>query len=180
MAVARAGAAAKGVPLYKHIAQLAGNTRLVLPCPSFNVINGGAHASNPIAFQEFMILPTGASSFQEAMKMGTEVYHHLKQILSKKYRFGSQMHSRHIVVPDSRVGLFLTSLLCFCMIDVQVGDEGGFAPNLNSPATTLKVIEEAIAAAGHTGKIHLALDVAASGTRLISMHWASREAFVEM
>ncbi|PWZ17650.1 Enolase 1 [Zea mays] len=67
------------IPLYQHIANLAGNKTLVLPVPAFNVINGGSHAGNKLAMQEFMILPTGASSFKEAMKMGVEVYHHLKE-----------------------------------------------------------------------------------------------------
>ena len=66
---AQAGAAEKGVPLYKHIADLAGNSKLVLPVPSFNIINGGVHAGNALAFQEFMIMPTGASSFAEAMRV---------------------------------------------------------------------------------------------------------------
>ena len=73
LAVAKAGAAKKGVPLYQHFADLAGNKDLVMPVPSFNVINGGSHAGNALAFQEFMVLPTGASSFAEAMQIGTEV-----------------------------------------------------------------------------------------------------------
>ena len=73
LAVSKAGAAAKKVPLYQHYADLAGNKQLVLPVPSFNVINGGSHAGNRLAFQEFMILPVGASSFSEAMMMGCEV-----------------------------------------------------------------------------------------------------------
>ena len=73
LAVAKAGAARKGVPLYQHFADLAGNKDLVMPVPSFNVINGGSHAGNALAFQEFMVLPTGASSFAEAMQIGTEV-----------------------------------------------------------------------------------------------------------
>ncbi|KAF2307571.1 hypothetical protein GH714_029800 [Hevea brasiliensis] len=79
LAVCKAGAHVKGIPLYKHIANLAGNKNLVLPVPAFNVINGGSHAGNKLAMQEFMILPVGASSFKEAMKMGAEVYHHLKE-----------------------------------------------------------------------------------------------------
>lgn len=136
MAVARAGAAALSIPLYEHISRLAGNapnSPLTLPLPSFNVINGGAHASNPIAFQEFMIMPTGAKSFSEAMKIGAEVYHHLKKILHDKY------HQ-----------------------ETQVGDEGGFAPSLESPTEVLSVIEEAVESAGHSGKVHFAMDVAAS------------------
>lgn len=73
LAVSKAGAAAKKVPLYQHYADLAGNRELVLPVPSFNVINGGSHAGNRLAFQEFMILPLGAANFSEAMKMGCEV-----------------------------------------------------------------------------------------------------------
>ena len=79
MAVCKAGAASKGMPLYKHIAELAGNPtdKMVMPVPAFNVINGGSHAGNKLAMQEFMILPVGAVSFTEAMKMGSEVYHNL-------------------------------------------------------------------------------------------------------
>ncbi|KAJ3056035.1 hypothetical protein HDU99_007465, partial [Rhizoclosmatium hyalinum] len=78
LAVARAGAAAAGVPLYAHLANLSGNKGpFVLPVPAFNVINGGSHAGNKLAMQEFMILPTGASSFAQAMQMGSEVYHAL-------------------------------------------------------------------------------------------------------
>lgn len=73
LAVAKAGAASKKIPLYQHFADLAGNKDLLLPVPSFNVINGGSHAGNRLAFQEFMILPVGASSFKEAMQMGCEV-----------------------------------------------------------------------------------------------------------
>lgn len=137
MAAARAGASVKGVPLYEHISQLCGNapgTSLTLPLPSFNVINGGAHASSSLAFQEFMVMPTGAKSFEEAMKIGTEVYHHLKKILHDKYNQ-----------------------------EVQVGDEGGFAPAFfETPSQALSVITEAIESSGHTGKVHLAMDVAAS------------------
>ena len=78
LAISKAGAAAKGVPLYQHYADIAGNKDLVLPVPSFNVINGGSHAGNALAFQEFMIFITGAASFTEAMVMGCEVYQVLK------------------------------------------------------------------------------------------------------
>jgi enolase len=74
------------VPLYKHIAKLAGISNMTLPLPAFNIINGGAHAGNAIPFQEFMIIPTGAKSFKEAMKIGSEVYQQLKGII--KSRFG--------------------------------------------------------------------------------------------
>ena len=134
MAVCKAGAAAKNVPLYKHINDLSGNPKVILPVPAFNVINGGSHAGNKLAMQEFMILPTGASSFTEAMKMGTEVYHHLKNGIKKSY------------------GLDATA----------VGDEGGFAPNFQANEQALELINEAIAAAGYTGKIEIGMDVAAS------------------
>lgn len=134
LAVARAGAGEKGVPLYQHIADLAGNKKLILPVPSFNIINGGVHAGNALAFQEFMIMPTGASSFKEAMKMGSEVYHHLKSIIKKKYGQDA----------------------------VNVGDEGGFAPDFQSNEEGCVLITEAIKAAGHEGKIAIAMDCAAS------------------
>merc|ERR1719191_1857007 len=89
LAVSRAGAAAKGLPLYKYIAELAGNTDLVLPVPAFNVINGGSHAGNQLAYQEFMILPTGAKTFAEAMRMGAETYQHLKKICIKEFGQGA-------------------------------------------------------------------------------------------
>ncbi|MCO5572940.1 hypothetical protein L7F22_026701 [Adiantum nelumboides] len=81
MAVCKAGAAEKEVPLYQHIADVAGNARLVLPVPAFNIINGGSHAGNKLAMQEFMILPIGAESFSEALRFGAETYHHLKVLL---------------------------------------------------------------------------------------------------
>jgi hypothetical protein len=74
------------IPLYRHFADLAGvKPPFILPCPAFNVINGGSHADNRLAFQEFMLLPTGATSFSEAMKIGTETYHTLKKVIQKKY-----------------------------------------------------------------------------------------------
>lgn len=86
IAVVEAGAAQKGVPVYQHLAELAGvKPPYVLPCPAFNVINGGSHAGNKLAFQEFMLLPTGAESFTDAMKIGTETYHTLKKVISAKY-----------------------------------------------------------------------------------------------
>jgi len=86
IACVEAGAAEKGVPVYQHLAELAGvKPPYVMPCPAFNVINGGSHAGNKLAFQEFMLLPTGASSFTEAMKIGTETYHTLKKVISAKY-----------------------------------------------------------------------------------------------
>lgn len=134
LACCKAGAAQKGVPLYRHIADLAGNTKVVLPVPAFNVINGGSHAGNKLAMQEFMILPTGAQTFREAMRMGSETYHHLKAVIK------------------GRFGLDATA----------VGDEGGFAPNIQDNKEALEMIQEAINKAGYTGKIEIGMDVAAS------------------
>merc|ERR1711910_259785 len=134
MAVCKAGAAHKGVPLYRHIADLAGQKDVVMPVPALNIINGGTHAGNKLAMQEFMILPTGASSFSEAMKMGSETYHHLKAAIKAKY------------------GLDATA----------VGDEGGFAPNFQNNMEAINLCVEAIEKAGYTGKIKIGMDVAAS------------------
>ncbi|GAA5863846.1 hypothetical protein JCM3774_001176 [Rhodotorula dairenensis] len=134
-AVAKAAAAEKGVPLYVHLADLAGvKAPYILPVPAMNVINGGSHAGNALAFQEFMILPTGAADFDEAMQMGTETYHALKSVIKKKY------------------GIDATN----------VGDEGGFAPNVQGAEESLDLLTEAIKNAGYTGKIQIGLDVASS------------------
>jgi enolase len=131
MAVSRAAAAALGLPLYRY---LGGTNACILPVPMMNIINGGAHADNNVDPQEFMIVPAGARSFAESLRMGTETFHALKGVLKKKG--------------------YATS----------VGDEGGFAPNLKSSEEALDVIMEAIKKAGYEpGKqIYLALDVAAS------------------
>jgi len=134
LAVAKAGAAEKGVPLYQHFAELAGNKKLVLPVPSFNVINGGSHAGNALAFQEFMILPVGASSFTEAMIMGCETYATLKTVIKKKYGQDA----------------------------CNVGDEGGFAPNIGSNYEGVELLMEAIKQAGYEKEMRIGMDVAAS------------------
>merc|ERR1711879_321957 len=134
MAVCKAGAAHKGVPLYRHIADLAGIKDVVMPVPALNIINGGSHAGNKLAMQEFMILPTGAANFSEAMKMGSETYHHLKSAIKKKY------------------GLDATA----------VGDEGGFAPNFQNNGEALELLVEAIKKSGYEGKIMIGMDIAAS------------------
>jgi enolase len=134
LAVCKAGAVHKGVPLYRHIADLAGVRQVVLPVPAFNVINGGSHAGNKLAMQEFMLLPIGASSFKEAMKMGSEIYHFLKAEIKKRY------------------GLDATA----------VGDEGGFAPNIQDNKEGLDLLKTAIELAGYTGKVSIGMDVAAS------------------
>lgn len=136
MAACIAGAAAKGMPLYRHISEIAGKSSdpVTLPVPVMNVINGGSHAGNKLAMQEFMILPTGASSFREAMRMGAEVYAALKGVIKNRY------------------GLDATA----------VGDEGGFAPNIQDNGEGLDLLVAAIDKAGYTGKIKLGMDVAAS------------------
>ncbi|AGO12633.1 AaceriAER294Cp [[Ashbya] aceris (nom. inval.)] len=136
MAVAKAAAAEKRVPLYQHLADLAGSstTPFVLPVPFLNVLNGGSHAGGALALQEFMIAPTGAESFSEALRMGSEVYHNLKSLTKKRY--------------GASAG--------------NVGDEGGVAPNIQTAEEALDLIVDAIKAAGYEGKIDIALDCASS------------------
>jgi enolase len=135
LAVSKAGAAAKGVPLYQHFADLAGNDskKFTMPVPCFNVINGGSHAGNKLAFQEYFVIPTGASSFSEAMQIGCEVYHTLGKII--KAKFGGDA--------------------------TLIGDEGGFAPPCDI-REGCELIMEAIKKAGYEGKCTIGLDVAAS------------------
>ncbi|MBI5418575.1 MAG: phosphopyruvate hydratase [Deltaproteobacteria bacterium] len=131
MAVARAAAEACGLPLYQYIGGIGGRT---LPVPMMNILNGGSHADNNVDIQEFMVMPVGAASFSEALRMGVETFHNLKKVLKGK-------------------GL-----------NTNVGDEGGFAPLLSSNSEAIEVILEAIAKAGYKpGKeIGIALDAAAS------------------
>ncbi|MCG3178778.1 MAG: Enolase [Phycisphaerae bacterium] len=131
LAVAKAASASSGLPLYRYVG---GSAARVLPVPMMNIINGGSHADNNVDLQEFMIMPFGAPSFAEALRMGAETFHALKKVLASK-------------------GL-----------NTAVGDEGGFAPDLKSNAEALDVIVEAIEKAGYTpGKdIFLALDPASS------------------
>merc|ERR1712232_320247 len=134
MAAAKAAAEAKQVPLYKHIADLAGNGgAMVLPVPCFNVINGGSHAGNKLAFQEYFIIPVGAANFREAMRIGAECYHTLKGIIKKKYGGDATL----------------------------IGDEGGFAPPIDAKGG-VELISEAIEKAGYKDKCQIGMDVAAS------------------
>lgn len=135
LAAAKAAAKAKGVELYEHIADINGTPGIYsMPVPMMNIINGGEHADNNVDIQEFMIQPVSAPTFAEALRAGTEIFHHLKSVLSDK-------------------GL-----------STSVGDEGGFAPNLESNADALAAIKVAVANAGYTlgTDITLALDCAAS------------------
>lgn len=131
LAVAKAAADALGLPLYKYIG---GNNAYVIPTPMMNIINGGEHADNNVDFQEFMIMPVGAPTFKEAIRMGAEVFHNLKSVLNAKG------------------------------MNTAVGDEGGFAPNLQSNEEAIQVILEAIEKAGYKpGKdVMIAMDVASS------------------
>ena len=131
LAVAKAAANYVGLPLYRYIG---GVNAKQLPVPMMNILNGGKHADNNVDIQEFMILPAGATSFAEALRMGTEVFHNLKSVLKKKG------------------------------YNTAVGDESGFAPNLKSNEEALEVIVEAITKAGYKPgeEVFLGLDVAAT------------------
>jgi enolase len=131
LAVAKAAASVHGLPLYRYIGGVNANK---LPIPMMNILNGGSHADNKIDFQEFMVMPVGASSFSQALQMGTEIFHHLKSVL-KKNGFST-----------------------------NVGDEGGFAPNLSSNEEAIEYVLKAIETAGFTpGKdVFIAMDAASS------------------
>ena len=134
LATAKAAAKSQNLPLHQYIANLRNQTSLTMPVPMMNIINGGEHADNTVDIQEFMIEPVGFSSFSEALRAGTEIFHSLKSVLKSQ-------------------GL-----------NTAVGDEGGFAPNLRSNEEAITVIMQAIEQAGYTAgdDIHLALDCAAS------------------
>ena len=131
LAVAKAAADLANQQLYNYIGGV--NARL-LPIPMMNILNGGSHADNSIDFQEFMVMPVGAESFSEALRMGTEVFHHLKQVLSSKG------------------------------MSTNVGDEGGFAPNLGSNVEAVETVLQAIEKAGYKpgDDMYIAMDAAAS------------------
>jgi len=129
LAAARAASVSAGLPLWRW---LGGGDAHVLPVPLMNVVNGGAHARNPLDFQEFMVVPIGAQSFGEALRIGTEVFHHLKRLLDER-------------------GLA-----------TAVGDEGGFAPGLTGTEPAIEAILEAAGRAGHRDRVAIALDVAST------------------
>jgi enolase len=134
MAAARAAAAAAGVPLYRHFGALYGADQFTLPVPMMNILNGGAHADSSVDIQEFMVMPVGAGSFSEALRMGAETFHALRGILKARGQ------------------------------STGVGDEGGFAPNLKSNQQAIEVVLEAIAKTGLSAgtDVYMALDVASS------------------
>jgi enolase len=131
LAVAKAAAQESGQPLYRYVGGVNANT---LPVPMMNILNGGSHADNGIDFQEFMIMPVGANSFSEALRMGTEIFHHLKAVLKKQ------------------------------KLSTNVGDEGGFAPNLASNEAAIEAVMNAIEAAKYKPgtDVLIAMDAAAS------------------
>lgn len=134
MAAARAGAAARNIPLYQFLADESGTPSkdFVLPVPFMNVLNGGDHSGNPMAFQEFMIAPTHATSFAQAVQWNAETYSALKTLIQSKHGKGA----------------------------IGLGDEGGFAPPIGHPHEALDLLMEAIKVAGHEGKIKIGIDPA--------------------
>ncbi|KAA8549354.1 hypothetical protein F0562_001038 [Nyssa sinensis] len=134
IAACKAGAAEKEVPLYKHLADLSGQTDLILPVPAFSLISGGKHAGNNLAIQNIMILPVGAKKFEEAVQMGSETYHHLKAVITEKY-------GAH---------------------GCNVGEDGGFAPNISGFREGLDLVKEAIDRTGFNERMKIAIDVSAT------------------
>lgn len=134
IAACRAGAAEKEVPLYKHIADLSGKGNPVLPVPAITVISGGNHAGNTLAVKEIMIMPVGANNFEEAIQMGSEIFFHLKSVIFE--RCGSS--------------------------GCNVGEDGGFAPNVSSISEALNFVKESIHRAGYNERIKLALGIGAT------------------
>jgi enolase len=134
VAAAKAGAVANGIPLYTYLGRLARRTGVTLPIPQMNVINGGKHAGLENDIQEFMLLPIGAESFREAIRMSAETYHHLKDIIKGECGVAG----------------------------IHLGDEGGFVPPIERVERRLQIMTEAIAKAGYAGQIFLGLDCAAS------------------
>ncbi|CAG9336116.1 unnamed protein product [Blepharisma stoltei] len=135
LCLARAGADDAKLPLYAYIAQLANKktNKFILPVPAFNVINGGIHAGNRLPIQEFLIFPVGAATYSEALRIGTEVYHSLKKIIKEKHGLNA----------------------------VNVGDQGGFAPNIKENEEAFDLILEALESSGYKKKVKLGIDAAA-------------------
>ena len=133
LAYARASAQNSNIPLYEYISKIYGAKEYILPIPFMNVINGGLHAGNSLAFQEYMIVPVG-KNFSESLRMGSETYHELKSLIQKKYGRSA----------------------------INIGDEGGFAPNLSDVREPLKLITKAINSLGYSKNISIAIDAAAS------------------
>ncbi|XP_022833147.1 enolase-like [Spodoptera litura] len=134
LVVAKAGAAKKGVPLYRHISDMGGVTTIILPVPHFTILTGGILSSNALPFQEYIVMPTGASSFAEAMRIGTEIYTYVKNIILSKYKVETS----------------------------YVADNGGFSIPLQSHRDALLFLSDAIKQCGYATKVEIALNAAAS------------------
>ncbi|KAL4285328.1 hypothetical protein GQ457_16G009780 [Hibiscus cannabinus] len=136
IAACKAGAAEKEVPLYKHISDVSGKSKATstLPVPAFTVIHGGKMSGNSLPIKNIIILPTGASRFEEALQMGSETYHHLKAVITEKYG----------------------------VLGCNVGEDGGFAPNISSLEEGLDIVQEAIGRTGYNDRIKIGIDVAAT------------------
>jgi|TARA_B100000795_G_scaffold66968_1_gene45950 enolase len=134
LAVCKAGAASLGIPLWQHIANLAGNTKVIMPVPSFHALVGGKGVGNKLAIASFQLMPTGANSFSEAMMMGTETYHTLRKLIIAKYGQSA----------------------------VNVTDEGGFAPPIRDNLEALELLNSAINESGYAKRMGIAIDVASS------------------
>ncbi|CAH2035454.1 unnamed protein product, partial [Iphiclides podalirius] len=134
MVVAKAGAAKKGMPLYRHISDMADVTSIIMPVPHFSILTGGILASNELPFQEYLIMPTGVSSFSEAMRLGTDIYQYVKNIIKSKYKVEA----------------------------TYVSDTGGFSIPLRSNRDALIVLTDAIKQCGYGGKVEIAINAAAS------------------
>ncbi|XP_053624522.1 alpha-enolase-like [Plodia interpunctella] len=134
LVVAKAGAAKKGVPLYRHISDLAGVTSIILPVPHFTILTGGILSSNGLPFQEYMIMPTGAATFSEAMRIGIEIYNYVKNVIRSKYSFEY----------------------------TYVSDSGGFSVPLQSHREALLFLTDAIKQCGFVGKAEIAINAAAT------------------
>lgn len=134
LVVAKAGAAKKGVPLYRHISDMAGVTTIIMPVPHFTILNGGILSSNALPFQEYIIMPTGAASFAEAMKMGTEIYHYVRQVIESKYPIEA----------------------------TYVSVNGGFSIPLKSHRDALLFMNDAIKHCKYSGKIEIGINASAT------------------
>lgn len=134
LVVAKAGAAKKGVPLYRHISDMAGVASIILPVPHFTILTGGILSTNGLPFQEYLIMPTGASTFAEAMRIGTEIYHYVKKNISYKYGVEAS----------------------------YVSESGGFSIPLDSHRDALVFLTDAIKQCGHAGKAEIAINAAAT------------------
>jgi enolase len=180
LAVSKAGAVSRQIPLYQHYADIAGNkvATSTMPIPCFNVINGGEHAGNALPFQEFFVIPTGAESFSEAMEIGCNVFHVRLSSVTCCVEFFATAH-----VLCCCLSLYLKNLKKvikskFGGDATLIGDEGGFAPPCDVESG-LQMIMEATEKSGYLDKVSVGLDVASSEFKSrvkTSMIWTSKPA----